>query len=190
MGTKATLALLLCLASSGEGFAAATAQVTSSPAKGETKCVIKQHRSEYLTTQHEIAKMRAGIPFYMQTMSYLNFRVLKSGALLVGMNEDTYPGSTFYFMINGKRYSGRASYYIQLDTAALSALRKDELIDFTYTHWPNRNEISRKDIFSGFSIAYDECLLAFGKRPKRAAPVTTIAPANEDGEETEAKPKN
>lgn len=186
MGIKAAVAAaIVAMAIPNAASAKASANVTSSPAKGETKCLIKQLTSEYLTKEHEAAKAKAGISFYMQTMSYLTFRVQKSGAVLVAMNEDIYPGSTFYFMIDGKRYSGRAGYYVQLDSPALNALRQDKLIDFTYTHWPYRNEISRKDVFSGFSAAYDECLLAFGRKPKPAKPAAAAnpPPAPDEAEE-------
>jgi hypothetical protein len=127
-------------------------------AKGERQCRIAQFTSPYLDAEHRAAEAKAGVPFYMQTMSYLKFRVLKSGAIMVAMSEDIYPGSTFYFLIDGKRYSGPAKYYLQLDARALAALKQDKLFDFTYTNWPYRNEINRKDIFTGFSRAYDDCL--------------------------------
>lgn len=172
MGFKATLAFacIITIAATHGIHAAASAEPRSSPAKGDHRCVIKQHSSEYLVREHELAKAQTGVSFYMQTMSYLAFKVLKSGAVLVSMKEDVYPGSNFYFMIDGKRYSGPASHYVQLDSFALSALKQDRLIDFTYTNWPYRNEISRKDIFSGFSQAYEECLTFLGGKPKPPNP--------------------
>jgi hypothetical protein len=61
-------------------------------------------------------------------------------------------------MIDGVRYSSDAKYQLRLDTKALTALKQDKLIDFTYTTWPYRNEVSRKDVFSDFANAFDECL--------------------------------
>lgn len=171
MGIKTALAVACLLSfASVEAEAKASAQPKSAPAKGENSCLVKQYTSEYLTREHEAAKAKAGIPFYMQTSSYLTFKVMKSGTVLVAMSETTYPGGTVYLMIDGKRYSSRSNTWIQLDAPALAALKQDKLIDFTYPHWPDRNEISRKDIFSGFTAAYDECLMFLGGKPKPPNP--------------------
>ena len=78
------------------------------------------------------------------------------------MYDDTYPGSMQYFMIDGRRFSSRSGYYADLNAAAVAALKQDPIIDFTYTDWPYRNEISRKDVFSGFAKAYDDCVRFLG----------------------------
>jgi hypothetical protein len=153
--TTAVIGLLLLW--STQAYAVADARPRSSPAKGTKDCVIAQSTSEHLTKRHEDAVAKARVHFYMQTSSYLKFSVQKSGSVNVSIAEDTYPGSKFYFMIDGKRYSGEARYQLPLDAAALAALKADKLIQFTYTDWPHRTEISRDDIFSEFTKAYDEC---------------------------------
>lgn len=136
------------------------------PAKGERQCRVAQLTSPFLEAEHLAANAKAGIAFYMQTSSYVKFRVLLSGALLVAMSEQTYPGSKFYFMIDGKRYSGPSASYLQLDPHAVAALKSEKPFDFTYTDWPDRTEISRKDVFAGFSKALDECLVFLGGKSR------------------------
>jgi hypothetical protein len=153
----AAMAIGSLLISPAPVFAAADARPRSSPAKGTKDCVIGQYTSEHLEKQHKDAVAKAGVQFYMKTSSYLKFSVQKSGSVNVSIAEDTYPGSKFYFMIDGKRYSGEARYQLPLDATALAALKAEKLIQFTYTDWPHRTEISRDDVFSGFSKAYDEC---------------------------------
>jgi hypothetical protein len=145
--------------------AEASAQTKTSPAKGEKSCLIKQYNSEYLERYAAEQKAKAGISFYIKTTSYIAFNVLRTGAVAITMSEDTYPGSTEYFMIEGRRYSTRSGSWAALDPAALAALKQDKLIDFTYALWPERNEVSRKDVFSGFTKAYDECIAFLTGKP-------------------------
>ncbi|MCP1765550.1 hypothetical protein [Bradyrhizobium japonicum] len=157
--------------------ASSEARPRTAPAKGTRECLIAQVQSEFLSAKHEDDVRRAGVPFYAKTMSYLKFRVLPSGAITVSIAEDTYPGSTFYFMVAGKRYSGQSQYQLPLDGNALAALKQDKLIDFTYTTWPHRNEVSRQDIFSGFAKAYDECRAFFGNgQSKSSYPDESVQP--------------
>lgn len=176
MGIKAALTILSvligCLAHTAAN-AAADARPKDSPAKGEKSCSIGQLTSEFLERQHDDAVAKAGVHFYMKTSSYLRFSVSRSGAITVSIAEDTFPGSKFYFLIDGKRYAGEAHYQLPLDQKALSALKQDKQIDFTYTGWPDRNEMSRQDIFSGFTKAYDECLAFLGGKPKPARSTAT-----------------
>lgn len=167
MGTKATLAAVISLlVGNSSANASAFAETKSSTAKGEKTCLIKQLTSEYLEKEAAEAKARAGISFYVKTSSYLTFKVQKSGTAMIAVNEDTFPGSTVYFMIDGKRFSSPSGLYAQLNAPALAALRQDKLIDFTYTGWPDRHEISRKDVFRGFTKAFDDCLTFLGGKPK------------------------
>ena len=157
MGTGRALALVVAASMvSGNVHAAASAVPRESPAKGEKSCLIKQYTSEYLErwAAEQRAKAR-GLHFYVKTSSYLTFKVMRSGTLGITVNEDTYPGSTQYFMIDGRRFSSRASHWAEIDSVALAALKVDKLIDFTYVDWPHRSEISRKDVFSGFAKAYE-----------------------------------
>jgi hypothetical protein len=148
--------------------ASSEARPRTAPAKGTKECLIAQVESEFLSAKHEEDVRKSGVNFYAQTMSYLKFRVLPSGSITVSIAEDTYPGSSFYFMIAGKRYSGQSQYQLPLDGNALAALRQDKLIDFTYTMWPDRHEVSRQDVFSDFGKAYDECRSFFGVAPRSA----------------------
>jgi hypothetical protein len=148
---------VLLVALAGPAAAKSEARKIDAPAKGAKSCVIDQIDSEFLQQLHKETSQRLGVKFYMKTSSYLKFRVLPSGALSVSIAEDTYPGSRFYFMVDGSRYSGDARYQIALDSKAAMALKQDKPVDFTYTIWPYRNEVSRKDVFSGFTAAYDEC---------------------------------
>lgn len=162
-GSIATLASILTSASA---YGSADARTRTSPAKGTKDCVISQSASEYLEQKYQEIKATAGVPFYMKKSSYMKFTVLRSGGVNVSIAENTYPGSKFYFMIDGKRYSGDARYQLPLDAKAVAALRADKLINFTYTGWPDRNEMSREDIFAGFSAAYTECLTFLGAGSK------------------------
>jgi hypothetical protein len=148
--------------------ASSEARPRTAPAKGTKECVIAQSRSEFLSARHEDNVRKAGVTFYEKTTSYLKFRVLPSGVITVSITEDTYPGSKFYFMVAGKRYSGQSQYQLPLDGNALAALKQDKLIDFTYTTWPYKNEVSRQDIFSGFATAYDECRSFLGNGSTKA----------------------
>jgi hypothetical protein len=175
LGLKATLAFCAIMAAS-QAHADASAVMKESPAKGEKTCVIKQYTSEYLKRQADAASTAAGIKVYVPTSSHIAFQVLSSGRVGIAVSEDTFPGSTQYFMIDGKRFSARSGRVAELDSAAIAALKQDKLIDFTYVDWPYRSEISRKDIFTRFAKAYDECLAFLAGRPKGSRPQADSRP--------------
>jgi hypothetical protein len=145
------------LAFATSACARADAEPKSSPAKGTKECLIGQPRSEFVAERHAEVVRKMGVKFYEPMTSRLKFRVLKSGSVTVSITDDVFPGTKVYFMVGGKRYAGGARQQLRLDGHALTALKQDQPIDFTYTIWPYRNEVNRKDAFSGFAAAYDEC---------------------------------
>jgi hypothetical protein len=100
------------------------------------------------------------------TVSIVQVNVLSSGAVQISVREDTYPGSTVYFLIDEKRYSGRADLWLKIDAHALAALKAEKKIDTVWTKWPYRREINDADVLAGFTKSYEDCLIHM-KLPRR-----------------------
>lgn len=132
-------------------------------AKGTKTCTIEQMSGSYLEKQ--------GNPYRKSP----KLRVEKDGGVLIAAGEETYPGTKVYFLIAGHRYSGDAGYFTRLDRSAVDALRKQALLQFTFTRWPSRTEISVDDIIDGFEKAYNECRQFLGGAANPLGPVS-IAP--------------
>lgn len=149
------------------------------PAKGEKSCVISQLTSEFLERRKDELHANSRVKFYVQTMSSLKFSVKRNGSIAVSVVEDKYPGTRVYFMVDGKRYVGDAGYQLPLDSHALTALKQEKQVDFTYTAWPDRNEISRQDVFSDFAKAHTDCVEYLGGK---------VAPSKKAKSDAETKP--
>jgi len=92
----------------------------------------------------------------MSTVPYtseLFARVYQDGTVGLAVNEDTYPGTNAYFLVDGKRYSGDGDGYVKVPAAAAGGL-----VQYTYTNWPYRNEVNREDVLGGWDAAYAECV--------------------------------
>lgn len=141
-------AVLVCLSALSIANAnAASADKRSFPAKGTKSCKITQYGSKY--------QAEKGNP---NTRTLPRPTVNKNGSVEMGFAEDLFPGTKLYFLIGGKRYAGPAGYMLPLDKAAVDALKKDPVIQFTFTRWPYRNEINGSDVIEGFDAAYQDCL--------------------------------
>lgn len=144
--TKIAACVALSLALMGPA-SAASADKRSSPAKGTKTCRISQYQSPYLAAH--------GNP---NAITYPRPWVNKNGSVEMGFAEDLYPGTKIYYLIAGHRYSGPAGYMVALDKFAVEALKKDPVIEYTFTRWPYRNEINGADIIEGFEAAYKDCV--------------------------------
>lgn len=159
MGLKAALTVsTLLLLSISECSAKAFADKRDAPAKGTKTCRVMQFESAARKAEAEQINSRLTHKIAYPSPSIVTVRVNRDGSIAFGLREDTYPGSKSYFMIAGKRFSGTAPYYVPVDSHALAALRRDQRIDFTWTNWPYRSEISSHDVIENFSAAYDDCL--------------------------------
>ena len=130
----------------------AYADKESSPAKGTKTCHVRQLESAHLD------QLRAGeqAKFGMSTQPYISelfAKVWPDGSVGLAVNEDTYPGTDAYFLVGGKRYSGDGDGYVKVPASAAGGV-----VQYTYTSWPYRSEISREDAFGGWEAAYQECL--------------------------------
>jgi hypothetical protein len=131
----------------GPAMAASGADKQSSPAKGTKTCKISQYDSAYLNAHGNVTAFTLPRPY-----------VSKDGSVQMGLAEDTYPGTKVYYLIGTHRYSGDAGYMVPIDKAGVEYLKKDPVIQFTYAHWPYRNEINGADVIEGFDAAYKDCL--------------------------------
>lgn len=144
---RVRLALLaLLVANSGEAEAA-SADKRSSPAKGTKTCKISQYDSKYIAEHGNLTAYTLPRP-----------SVNKDGSVEMGFADQTYPGTKVYYLIGTHRYSGDAGYMVRIDGAGVEALKKDPVIQFTFSRWPYRTEINGSDVIEGFAAAYDDCL--------------------------------
>lgn len=132
---------------------AASADKRSSPAKGTKTCRISQYKSKYLDEHGNITAYTLPRP-----------SVSRDGSVEMGLADETYPGTKVYYLIGAHRYSGQAGYMVSIDRAGVEALKKDPVIQFTFSRWPYRAEINGADVIEGFDAAYKDCL-AFFKTP-------------------------
>lgn len=130
----------------------AFADKESSPAKGTKTCHVRQYGSAHLNSLRKAEEAKFGMST-VPRMSDLFARVWADGRVGLAVSEDTYPGTHAYFLAGGKRYSGDGEGYTTVPATAAEGL-----VQFTYTSWPYRNEISREDVLGGFRAAYAECL--------------------------------
>lgn len=133
------------------------AEKKNSEARGTKSCHVKQWQSAYLARKR-IDTVTRTVSHYSSDMSDVFVRVYANGRVGIAVTEDTYPGTNAYFLIAGKRYSADGDSYASLDSHALDALKRDEVIKFSWTNWPYRNEVNREDVLAGFKQAYDDCL--------------------------------
>lgn len=137
--------------------AKASADKTTSEARGTKTCIIRQYRSAYLARKkieeaHSYG-MTGGI-----TMSNIHARVFKDGSVGLAVSKNTYPGTASFFMIDGRRYTADGDSYAMIGRDSIESLKRDAVIKFSWTTWPYRNEANAEDAFGGFSTAYDECI--------------------------------
>ncbi|MGM4906292.1 hypothetical protein AB8B21_05555 [Tardiphaga sp. 866_E4_N2_1] len=151
MGLKANLGaslMMACMAvATADQANAASADKRSFPAKGTKTCRITQYSSKYQSEK--------GNP---STRTLPRPSVNKNGSVDMGFAEDLYPGTKLYFLIDGRRYVGPAGYKVGLDKRAVEALKKDPVVQYTFTRWPYRNELNGADVIEGFDAAYQDCL--------------------------------
>lgn len=133
------------------------AEKQESEARGKKSCHVKQYQSAYLASKR-IDQVNKTVSHYATDMSDVFVRVYKNGSAGIAVTEDTYPGTNAYFLIGGKRYSDDGDNYASLDSRAIEALKRDEVIKFSWTNWPYRNEVNREDVLAGFRNSYDQCV--------------------------------
>jgi len=137
--------------------AVARADKTNSEAKGTKTCVIRQWPSAYKTKAAMGSAIAGGVRSYYK-MSNTNISVARDGRIGIAVTEDIYPGTKQYFLIGGKRYSGKGDHYVWLDAAAKTALTEGKVIKYNWQDWPYRAEHNDEDAYAGFNAAYQECL--------------------------------
>jgi hypothetical protein len=128
-------------------LAASGADKQSSPAKGTRTCKISQYDSKYIANHGNLTAFTLPRPF-----------VHKDGSVEMGLADETYPGTKVYYLIGDHRYSGQAGYMVPIDRAGVDALKKDPVIQFTFSRWPYRAEINGADVIEGFDASYKDCL--------------------------------
>lgn len=144
---KAVVLATIGLAMTVPALASSSADKQSSPAKGTKTCKISQYDSKYIAEHGNLTAFTLPRPY-----------VHKDGSVEMGLADETYPGTKVYYLIGGHRYSGNAGYMVPIDRAAVEALKKDPVIQFTFSRWPYRAEINGADVIEGFDAAYRDCL--------------------------------
>jgi len=115
----------------------------NSPARGNKTCTIRQKHGGGTNIQ---------------------IRVYPNGTVGIGVREDMYPGTSTFFLINGKRYSGSQAYYVSLDSAAITALQRQSPIDYSWNDWPYKTEHNQKTIVARFSELFSDCKTFYSSR--------------------------
>lgn len=132
---------------------AAFADKDSSPAKGTKTCHVRQYTSAHLEQLRAAEEARFNGMSTVPYTSDIFAKVWPDGSVGLAVNEDVYPGTDAYFLVGGKRYSGDGDGYVKVPAADAGGL-----VQYTYTNWPYRNEVSREDQFGDWDAAYAECL--------------------------------
>jgi hypothetical protein len=127
----------------------------SSPAKGTKSCTIQQMTSEYLGAKYQADLKQYG--YGAQQTAPIVVNVKKGGGVSMQVIADTFPQTRSYFMIAGHRYAGRGAV-----TVPLGPLLKEQLVQFTYTSWPEDQDFNGEDVLSGFAAAYADCVKFLG----------------------------
>jgi hypothetical protein len=133
---RTLLLALLTATIASPAFAAAIAAPEENPAKGTKNCLVWDPLSEVFA------------------------QVYADGGVGLTVDADTAPRSQIYFMIDGKRYAGRADHFLSVD---VGPLLEDSPIDYSYSHWPSNAEIIEKVTIVDFAKAYDDCVKFLAK---------------------------
>lgn len=135
------------------------AEKRTSKARGARDCLIRQHTSAYKARKYaETDKMRNSGTLMIASNSHIQVKVWPDGRVAASIREDTYPGTSQYFLIDGHRFSGDARQWVPISAAGLAALKQDKVIHASWRNWPYRTEINEEDVLQGFATAYADCL--------------------------------